>query len=228
VAILAGDLLLGCRRVLVLAEGLFEAEAINQVDVMTSATKAVRVELKELLSPGVDVAPRAVRIRVDVIFAAGDDSLQLVVPSRSVDRIEDVAFDDRQAATELAIWPVDAMAHDAGHTFSRRRMPIHVAHELGLVEVHAHRGVAADAEVAIRALGQLEDGTVEGVEDRTHLSVGMRRHRPFAVLTGMAGRAGGRGRETILKKELFVLLVGAQRLNLPRLFDPRREAGGRR
>ena len=96
-------------------------------------------------------------------------------------------------------------------------MPVHVAHEQRLLEVHPHRRVTADAEITVGAVGELQHRTVKGIEDRTHLRVGVRRHRPFAVLRRMTRGARRRRRIRALGKQLLVLFVGGElRLRLRR------------
>ena len=50
-------------------------------------------------------------------------------------------------------------------------MTLEVAGEERLIALHSDLGVAANAEIAVRARGGLEKGRVHGVEDRAHLGV---------------------------------------------------------
>ena len=198
-------------RGLELAERLLQAEAVDQVDVVAAGAEGRGGELERALDVGVDGAAGAAALGHDSVVVARDHALELGVAGGPVDRVEDVALGDRQPARDLAVGPVEAMADDAGDSLARGRMAVDVGHELRLAEVHPHRRVAADAEVAVGAVGELEDGAVHGIEHRAHLGVGVRRHRPLAVLLRVAGGAGGGGGEAVLEEQRGVLVGCARR-----------------
>ena len=91
-------------------------------------------------------------------------------------------------------------------------MPVEVRLEGGLAQVHPDRGVAADAEVAVRAVRQLSDLRLHRVEDRAELGVGVGRDRPLAVDLPVARGAGGRRRKPFFDEERGVPVLDFVRL----------------
>ena len=63
------------------------------------------------------------------------------------------------------------------------------------------------AEITVRPICELEYRAVHRIEYRTHLSIGMRRHRPFPVVLRVAGLARLRGREPVLQEDLGVRVL---------------------
>ena len=80
-------------------------------------------------------------------------------------------------------------------------MAIEIGHEQGLADCHADGRVTANAEVAGGAVHQLEDRPVHRVEHGRELGIAVGRHRPLAIVPGVAGLAGLRGREPVLQEE---------------------------
>ena len=76
-----------------------------------------------------------------------------VLTGRTIDRLGQIALDNGQAATEFAIGLVNTVTIITRDALMRPGVPIDVAYELVLTEVHAHRRVAADTEVAIGPIG---------------------------------------------------------------------------
>src|SRR5438093_2215485 len=97
------------------------------------------------------------------------------------------------------------MANNAGNSLARGWMTIHVAYKDRLSEVHPDLSVAADAEIAIGAIGEFYNRRLHGVENRAELGVSMRRNRPFSVMIRMTRPASGCRGIFALGEELFML-----------------------
>ncbi len=138
---------------------------------------------------------------VDLVFVTVDHALEFLIPRRPVDRFEQIALHDLHPAAFFPIGLVDPVADNTGNALARDRMPVDIAHEQGLSEVHPHLCVASDTKITIGSVGPLENGALHRVEHGTQLSIGMRGYRPFTVMILVARFTGGCGREPIFHKE---------------------------
>ena len=102
-------------------------------------------ELKELFNVGVNRATGLTALGVHAIVLAIDHPLELLVSGGAVDGLCQVAFEQCESTADLAILILQAMANHAGDAFARDGMPVHVAHEDRLSQIHADLGMAANA-----------------------------------------------------------------------------------
>ena len=145
-------------------------------------------------------------------ITAADRLGEPVVPARTEHRLVQAPLDEGQPAADLSVRLVLPVTDDAGDAFLRRRVPVEVRLEGGLAQVHPDRGVAANAEVAVRAVRQLSDLRLHRVEDRAELGVGVGRDRPLAVDLPVARGAGGRRRKPLFGEERGVRILEFLRL----------------
>ena len=96
-----------------------------------------------------------------VLLRIGQHLLEILVALGPVDRLQAVAFDNGQPPADLAEWLIHSVTDDACDALARRGMPIQRGHEHRLTEIHAHRRVAANAEIAERAVGFLQNRPVQ-------------------------------------------------------------------
>ena len=218
-AVLAGRALPGRRRVLELAEGFLQPETVREVDVVTGAAEPGARQLEERAGFGVHGASRALGVRLEVQIAAADGLGEPVIPAGTEHRLLEASLDEGQPAADLSVRLVLPVTDDAGDSFLGRRMPVEVRLEGGFAQVHPDRGVAADAEVAVRAVRQLSDLRLHRVEDRAELGVGVGRDRPLAIDVPVARGAGGSRRKPFFGEER-----GVPVLDLVRLRDRRRRS----
>ncbi len=212
VAVVAGLTAFGGGRVLEFAEGLFKAEAIHQRHIVAGSAEGGLAELETFLCLGVDLAAGLVAFGDDAVFLRlGKDPRQFLVSLGAVDWFEEVALDEVVATADLAVGVLESMTDDAGDALAGGRVAVLILYEDRFAHVHAHLVVATDAEVAVGAGGLLDDGRVHRVEHRAHLRVGVRRDRPFPVMVRMAGPAGRRRGESILREKFLVLREGVHR-----------------
>ena len=216
VAVLAGLAPMRRGRVLERAEGLLQPEAIHQRHIVARTAEAGRAQLFGFLDVAVDLESRFVGVgdQRGILIRLRKDPLEFGIAGRPEGGFGDVRRDQGETAAHLAISTFQAMADDAGDALARGGMAVHVAHEDRLAQVHAHLGVAADAEVAVRAAGQLGGGCRHRVEHRAKLAVSMGRDRPLAIMVRMAGAAGGRRRILALAEKPCVLGFGIRWVRL--------------
>ncbi len=108
---------------------------------------------------------------------------------------------------DLAPRLVDPVTDDARDPLARGRRAVHCAQADRFVEGHAGLSVAANAEVAVGAVGQLDERFLHGVEHGTYLRISVRRHRPLVELDLMAFRALLGRRERVVRETVRVGLV---------------------
>ena len=223
VAVLAGLVLAaGGRRSFELAERILQAEAVRPKNVVAGAAKRGRPHLKErnrlaMDLVGVDGGILAAGLEGAVLVGIRQHCVEDRASGRAVDRRLQVAR--LQMLTGADFGPprlVDAVTNDAGDPLAQTRRPVHGTDGNRLIEGHADGGVAANTEVAVGAVGQLDDCVRKGVEHRAELRVGVRRHRPFAELALVAfGALLGRGEGIVVEAGRVRLINGRLRGFIP-------------
>ena len=118
VAVLAGHPLARRGGVLVLAEGLLQAEAVDEVDVVAGTAHARLRELEEAARFGVHRAAGPFRIRLEVEVAVLDQPPELVVPARTEDRVVHASRHQRQPPADLSVGLVLPVTDDARDPFT--------------------------------------------------------------------------------------------------------------
>ena len=223
VAVLAGCAPVGGRRVLERAEGFFEPEAVQQGHIMAGAAETGLPELAGSLDTGVNLAARFVAVGDHpVLIRLRKNTFEFCVPSGPENRFDNVPLNQGETPGHFPVSIFQTMADHAGDPFARSRMPVHVALENRLAQVHAHLRVTANAKVAGGAAALQHDGPMHGVEHGAQLRIGMGRNRPLAIMIRMA-RAARRRRGVLgLGEKLRVFRTGIDRFRLVFLRPPGR------
>ena len=96
------------------------------------------------------------------------------------------------------------MANNAADSFARDRESVGIRDENLLFDRHAGFVMAADAEVAIRAIREPVHPLGHGVEDGAELRIGMLGNGPLTILPGVALGALRRGRKFVGDEQIVV------------------------
>ena len=201
-AVLAGDAGLACRAVAILIPDDLELDAQVDGDLVAADAELRLGDLGVRDHAVVDVVAAPVCAGFDGVgFLVGEDVFDDALLAAAVDRLEDLARLDPALAVDLAVLLLDPVAGDAGHALARDLAARPERRFARLAELGADLLVAAHAEGADRALGQLLELLLELVEHRRDRRIGMLRGRPLLVdlLVAFAAlRSGGIEREGLL------------------------------
>ena len=182
VAVLAGDAGLSRRAVAVLIPHDLELDAEIDRDLMAADAELRLRELRVRHHAVVDARAAPVLAGFDGVgFLVGDDVLDDALFAGAVDGIEDLARFDAALAVDLAVLLLDPVTGDAGHAFAGDLGALPQRRFAVLAELGADLRVAAHAEGADGALGQLLEFLLERVEHRRDRCIGVIRGRPFVV-----------------------------------------------
>ncbi len=210
VAVLADGAFGGGGGVAELAVGFFEAEDVLAVDVVAVRAelcggegfhfdRAVVDDLGGVVLP-VDGAGGGVGGDVEFV----EHVVENFVAEGAVHGLGEVAAFDAEAPAGAAVGVLDAVTDDAGNAFAGDGESVGIVNEDGFVDGHAGFVVAADAEVAVGAVGEAVDALGHGVVDGGELGVGVLGDGPLAVLAGMALGAEGGGGKFFADEEVVV------------------------
>ena len=195
VAVLAGDAGLARWAVAILIPDDFQLDAEVDGDLVTADAELRLGDLVVGDHALVDVVAAAVLAGFDRIgLLVGEHVLDHALVAAAVDGFVDLARLDPAFAVDLAVLFFDAVAGDAAHALARDLAARPQRRFARLAELRADLLVAADAEGADRALGQVLELLLEFMKHRRDRRIGVLRGRPLLVdlLVTLAALRGGR------------------------------------
>lgn len=154
-----------------------------------------------------------------------EDPLEFAAFPGAVDRAGDIARFQRKTAGNLAIGLRNPVADDAGNAFQGHLGALAVFREDRFAPIHADLGMAALAEIAQGALGQIHQSGLVGEEGRADLRERVAGRGPFPIDLQMTAPAFLGGRKLGLVEQCCVALSSTDAAGFPAV--PAVFSGGR-